>query len=199
MKRVVAPVFRGKLLEALEHGLDSGHLQGGPAAESPAPEGRQENLGLLCEATVRWARTGGPIPWAIHPPHRHLESPDRRHRGRPCDIPVARPSRRESGQVPHPERGAVPSPIPPPHRSHGLHAGRHYGFLANPVRRKQVAVCRRLLNAEPEPTPPTNETWQRRCCVTTGRDVNRCPTCQSGDLIAVLPIERSPPPSARSP
>lgn len=69
---------------------------------------------------------------------------------------------------------------------------RHYGFLANAVRRREVALCRRLLG---EPTKeasvaePQAESWQELLSRLTGRDVTRCPKCAQGHLHEIGIIE----------
>jgi hypothetical protein len=62
---------------------------------------------------------------------------------------------------------------------------RHYGFLANGVKRRQLATCRKLLvPAEPEPpaTEPSSEPWEQLLGRLTGRDVLACPACDEGHL-----------------
>ncbi len=66
---------------------------------------------------------------------------------------------------------------------------RHYGFLANSVRRKAVARCRGLLAAEgrtdadPSDSSPAGETWQELLQRLTGIDVTCCPVCKTGHLV----------------
>lgn len=70
----------------------------------------------------------------------------------------------------------------------GLVRVRHYGFLANSVRRREIARCRAILDAahqEPpvaSPTPNPTETWKEALLRLTGRDVTRCPKCGEGRL-----------------
>jgi hypothetical protein len=60
---------------------------------------------------------------------------------------------------------------------------RHYGFLANAVRRKRVALCRHLLGVlDPPPHPAVRETWEELLLRLTGKDVTRCPRCGKGRL-----------------
>ena len=74
----------------------------------------------------------------------------------------------------------------------GLVRIRHYGFLANSVRRKRIAHCRRLLGnvAAAEAPAQPSETWQELLLRLTGRDVSRCPKCGEGTL---REIEQLPP------
>ena len=70
---------------------------------------------------------------------------------------------------------------------HGLVRIRHYGFLANAIRAREISRCRELLNAPaPEATNPAEsvpETWQDMLLRLTGRDVLSCPRCKEGRLI----------------
>ncbi len=74
---------------------------------------------------------------------------------------------------------------------------RHYGFLANSVRRKAIALCRALLTvAEPEhdgsgEPVPDSETWQELLQRLTGVDVTLCPTCKEGHLVRVQLVPRA--------
>ena len=67
---------------------------------------------------------------------------------------------------------------------------RHYGLLANSVRRARVALCRRLLPACQEVAPRTpHETWDELLLRLTGKDVTRCPQCGRGRLCTAQRIE----------
>ena len=55
---------------------------------------------------------------------------------------------------------------------------RHYGLLANSVRRNRIALCRRLLGVRDEaaaPVPP--QRWEELLLRLTGEDVTCCPQC----------------------
>jgi hypothetical protein len=65
---------------------------------------------------------------------------------------------------------------------------RHYGFLANSVRRREVAQCRTLLKVPSDRCPKDDEhrkseTWQELLLRLTGRDVTLCPHCKQGRLM----------------
>jgi hypothetical protein len=69
----------------------------------------------------------------------------------------------------------------------GLVRIRHYGFLANGVRRREVARCREFLAGSPAnppsvAAPERSESWQELLLRLTGRDVTRCPKCPKGRL-----------------
>ena len=80
----------------------------------------------------------------------------------------------------------------------GLMRIRHYGFLANAVRRREIPRCRVLLGLPGEkirPLPPEHqETWQELLLRLTGRDVTRCPSCQKGRMETAFEIPPSRPP-----
>lgn len=68
---------------------------------------------------------------------------------------------------------------------------RHYGFLANSVRRDRIARCRELLGVRVEPAvpPATRESWTELLLRLTGKDVTRCPRCGAGRLRTTREIE----------
>ncbi len=55
---------------------------------------------------------------------------------------------------------------------------RHYGLLANSIRRERVAQCRELLGIDPQDIPTaSDESWQEILLRLTGKDVMTCPQC----------------------
>ena len=71
---------------------------------------------------------------------------------------------------------------------------RHYGFLANAVRRTLLPTVRTLLG-QPAPVPRAREPWEALLLRLTGKDVTRCPRCGAGRFLVV---EVLPPVSAVS-
>lgn len=75
---------------------------------------------------------------------------------------------------------------------------RHFGFLANPVRKKSIALCRQLLAVEDQHADcavgddPGCETWQQLLLRLTGVDVTLCPLCKAGHLIQQEQIPKAP-------
>lgn len=60
---------------------------------------------------------------------------------------------------------------------------RHYGLLANSVRRARIARCRELLGVREEsPASTPHESWEELLLRLTGKDVTRCPHCGEGRL-----------------
>lgn len=75
----------------------------------------------------------------------------------------------------------------------GLVRIRHYGFLANAVRRRDLARCRELLEV-PASDPPERvpkESWQELLLRLTGRDVLRCPKCGVGRMTTTQEVPAS--------
>jgi hypothetical protein len=76
----------------------------------------------------------------------------------------------------------------------GLVRIRHYGFLANRVRRREVRRLRALL-AAPIPaeasTTAGRERWEDLVRRLTGKDVTRCPRCRDGKLEEVRELPRA--------
>ena len=79
----------------------------------------------------------------------------------------------------------------------GMMRIRHYGFLANAVRRRQIARCRALLDIPEEQIEGRSrqsvETWQELLLRLTGRDVSRCPQCKKGRMEMAFEISPSMP------
>ncbi len=76
---------------------------------------------------------------------------------------------------------------------------RHYGFLANSVRKKGIDLCRKLLHVDAPPHDssaerPGAETWQEFLRRLTGVDVTRCSACGVGNMIRTAQIPRMPVP-----
>jgi hypothetical protein len=68
---------------------------------------------------------------------------------------------------------------------------RHYGLLANAVRKERVALCRKLLGlAEGTTERGPRESWAELLLRLTGEDVTRCPRC-GGHLRATREIAPS--------
>jgi hypothetical protein len=62
---------------------------------------------------------------------------------------------------------------------------RHFGFLANRVRRAPLARCRALLHHEPAPRPSTPESVPALLMRLTGLDIERCAVCGHGRICRV--------------
>ena len=72
---------------------------------------------------------------------------------------------------------------------------RHFGFLANRSKKKNLERCRQLLGAPPAPKPePDQKTTEDRVRDLTRIDLGLCPSCQTGRLHIVAEILRQPLP-----
>jgi hypothetical protein len=75
--------------------------------------------------------------------------------------------------------------------SHRLVRIRHYGLLANSVRKERLALCRERLGVRNEPpvAPAPEERWEQRLLKHTGRDVTTCPLCKRGRLVTTQVVD----------
>ncbi len=75
---------------------------------------------------------------------------------------------------------------------------RHYGLLANRIRKDRIALCRELLctdKTETRKDMPT--TWQERFLQITGVDLTKCPVCTKGRMVKLQilkPVRCNSPP-----
>lgn len=78
---------------------------------------------------------------------------------------------------------------------------RHYGLLANGIKRRCLARARSLLGmpAPPEPTHAKHESWQDVYRRIVGKDPLLCPACRVGRLVFVEAIPPSPIPPRTAP
>jgi hypothetical protein len=83
----------------------------------------------------------------------------------------------------------------------GLVRVRHYGLLANGVKTRRLALCRRLLGAprDPSPTPPRRHSWADTFRRLVGRDPLLCPYCGIGRLVIVEQVRPVTSPRANQP
>jgi len=74
----------------------------------------------------------------------------------------------------------------------GFHRIRHYGFLANGCRAAKLALCRRLLNAQPPLPPPVDADYRERYRRLTGHSLEICPGC-GGSMTSLGVLQPRPP------
>ncbi len=65
---------------------------------------------------------------------------------------------------------------------------RHYGFLANRVKKENVRKCRELLGSSGEIRDVVEKTIQEIILNLTGVDITRCPCCGEGTMKIVKEI-----------
>jgi hypothetical protein len=74
---------------------------------------------------------------------------------------------------------------------------RHYGLLANRIKRVQLAQARDALGcAPPEPVPHAPESVPAFWLRIAQRDITLCPYCHAGPLARTHPPAQAPPPTA---
>lgn len=184
---ILSMVFRGKLLNAIEKAVASGSIEATLASGVQVP-----NL-LRRAARPKWIVYAKPpfagpeqvLAYLGRYTHRIAISNDRivsmedgqvtfHYRDR------ADGNRRKSMILPAVTflRRFLLHVLPP-----GFVRIRHYGFLANSVRRERIALCRRLLGVPADEAPPARtESWEELLLRVTGKDVTRCPQCKAGHL-----------------
>ncbi len=195
--RILSTVFRAKLLAALQHAVAAGTIAAslGSGAEvakrlrhaarhkwvvycKPPFAGPQQVLAYLGRYTHRVAisnerivaMSGERVTFL----YKDRADDDRR---KPITLPAQAFLRRFLLHV-----------LPP-----GFVRIRHYGLLANAVRQERIALCRQLLGASTEATPPVpREGWEQLLLRLTGEDVTRCPQCGAGRLRTTREIPPSP-------
>jgi len=59
---------------------------------------------------------------------------------------------------------------------------RHYGFMANRCKKKNISICRSLLGLRPEIPPVDKKTTSEIMQELTGVDLTRCPCCKTGRM-----------------
>jgi hypothetical protein len=208
--RVLAQVFRGKLLSLFEKALDQDQLRGGPDDDPRQPlkqaarkrwvvyskppfAGAEQVLAYLGRYAYRIALSNDRLV-ALQDGHVTFRWKDRVHGNAPrlATLDATTFLRRFLLHV-------------LPRRFVRI---RHYGFLANPVRRQTLPQVRQWL-ASPtvaiaSTAPREPERWEALLLRLTGKDVTRCPRCGVGHLVVVeeLPAlvgSGHPPGRARSP
>ena len=194
---ILSTVFRGKLLAALEKAVASGRI------EASVGSGVQVTSLLRRAARPRWVVYAKPpfagpkqvLAYLGRYTHRIAISNDRivsmeddqvtfHYKDRADD------NRRKSMTLPAVTflRRFLLHVLPP-----GFVRIRHYGFLANSVRRERIALCRRLLGVRAKDVPPARtESWEELLLRVTGKDVTRCPQCKAGHLHTTREIRAGP-------
>jgi hypothetical protein len=192
--RVLSTVFRGKLLAALRNAVDSGRIE-----SLPGDGARLVKL-LRKAARRKWVvyckrPFAGPaqvLAYLGRYTHRIAIGNERIVSMDGDDVTFAYKDRADRNQ-----QKLLTLPALAFLRRFLLHVLprgfvriRHYGFLANSVRRERIALCRKLLGVTPSPTPSTpRETWQQLLLRLTGKDATCCPGCEKGRLRIIRRIE----------
>jgi hypothetical protein len=65
---------------------------------------------------------------------------------------------------------------------------RHYGFLANRSKKKNIGLCRMLMNLSPDIPVVQDQSVQEIMLAQTGIDISRCPCCKTGTMKKIYEI-----------
>lgn len=186
--RILARVFRGKLLRKLEQALAAGTLRISEA--DPAALLRQAaRPGWVVYGKPPFAGPEQVLRYLARYTHRIAVSNERlvgRHNGQVTF--------QWTDRAPGDQRKLMPLAAVEFLRRFLLHvlpAGlvriRHYGLLANGAKQQLLPRCRELLGVGPadEGRARDPEPWAALVARLTGRDPTRCPVCRTGHLIAI--------------
>lgn len=69
---------------------------------------------------------------------------------------------------------------------------RHFGFLANKCKKKNLANCRKALRCEFEPSEPVKMNARAMLLYLTGEDLNKCPHCKTGTMYISMELPKIP-------
>lgn len=201
--RILSTVFRGKLLAAIEKAVASGRIEASTHSSVPVARllRRAARRKWVVYAKRPFAGPAQVLAYLGRYTHRIAISNHRIVSLQDDQVTFhykdrADGDRRKSMTLPAVTflRRFLLHVLPP-----GFVRIRHYGFLANSVRRERVALCRRCLGVPMETAPSDEhertESWQDLLLRVTGKDVTQCPRCKKGRLC--MTGEISPQPLAR--
>ncbi len=193
--RVLSTVFRAKLLAALEHAIASGKIK------SPVHSGADAANLLRRAARKKWVvyckrPFAGPqqvLAYLGRYTHRIAISNERIIATTGDEVTFSYKDRSDGDR-----RKLMTLPAEAFLRRFLLHVLpkgfvriRHYGILANSIRKERVAQCRELLEVRAvDVSPAPAESWEEILLRLTGKDVTVCPQC-GGDLRVTRRIEGS--------
>jgi hypothetical protein len=194
--RVLGEVFRGKLLSALEASWTLGKLRTPTGSTVPTILGQASRKNWVVYSKPPVAGAEQVIDYLARYTHRIALSNDRLVAMQGGQVTFCWKDRAHGNQKKILTLGAIEflerfllHVLP-----RGLVRIRHYGFLANAVRRREVSRCRDLLNLPAAPgskIPERSETWKEMLLRLTGRDVTCCPRCKKGTMTDTAEL---PPP-----
>ncbi len=194
--RILSVVFRGKLLSALEEAGRSGRLR--------APRGRDLSTLLRAASQKPWVVYSKPplagadqvIDYLGRYTHRIAFSNERLVALTDDQITFRWKDRAQGNRekvltlgVGEFLRRFLLHVLP-----RGLVRIRHYGFLANRVRQREIRHLRGLLGTPPPtdvPSPASRERWEDLLRRLTGKDVTQCPRCKDGRLEDLRELPRA--------
>ena len=190
VKKVLGPVFRGKVLHALSRAYAGGAFAGFDAFQDPAAFGglvaKLSELSWNVYAKAPFEKSKHVLKYLGRYTHRVGIA-----NSRLLDVTDEHVVFRTKGggtETTTPVEFLyrfVQHVLPP-----GFHKIRHIGLYASPAR---LALARELLPAPVPSTPPSRPSWEQRLAELTGRDVRQCPVCD--ELLHRVPL----PAQARGP
>jgi len=191
--RILSTVFRGKLLGALKRAADCGSIKA--IAANLLTRAARRKWVVYCKRP--FAGPAQVLAYLGRYSHRIAIGNERIRSRDGDDVTFVYKDRANGGQL---KSMVLPATtFLRRFLDHVLPRGfvriRHYGLLANSVRRARIDLCRRLLGVCEQPVEPApRETWEQLLLRLTGKDVTCCPTCGKGRLRMVEVID----PSARA-
>lgn len=195
--RALAAVFRGRYIESLRLAFAAGELIfPGQAASFSTPAAFNGLLaGLYRKPWIVYAKSpfGGPekvLDYLGRYTHRVAISNDRILAVENGAVAFAFRDRGDRNR-----RKAMTLPAEEFIRRFLLHALpdafvriRHFGFLANRAKKRDLPLCRKLLGLEPRPPQTGRRSNEELLRELTGRDVSRCPRCGCGTMAVVAKL-----------
>jgi hypothetical protein len=201
--RVLAEVFRGKLLEAFEAALTAGRLRISERAGMALLRRAAAN-DFVVYSKAPFAGPEQVIRYLGRYTHRIAIGNERLRAYRQGSVTFSYKDRKQGGRRKRMRLSGVEFT-----RRFLLHVVprrfvrvRHYGLLANGVKKGRLALARNQLDAPapPCPLPTKHETWQDTYQRLVGEDPRQCPACHSGRLVVIAEIRpTSVPPRSTSP
>jgi len=187
--RILAKVFRGKLLRKLEKALDSGR----PATDGDDPKDRLRRAARKNWVVYSKPPFAGPeqvLKYLGRYTHRIALSNERLVAVKDGRVTFRWKDRAQGdkNKIMELEAGEFMRRFLLHVVPKGLMRIRHYGLLANGVVDDLIPRCRKLLGVETSnpcdtDAPEERETWQKLLQRLTGKDVTLCPECHAGHLI----------------
>jgi hypothetical protein len=200
--RVLSQVFRGRLLEAFEVALTAGRLRVCERA-GRALLRRAATNDFVVYSKAPFAGPEQVLRYLGRYTHRIAIGNERLRAHRNGQVSFSYRDRKQAGR-----RKRMRLPGAEFTRRFLLHVVptrfvrvRHYGLLANRVKKSRLALARNQLDLPvPRPEAFKHQTWQDTYTRLVGEDPRRCPVCRSGRLVVVAEIPRTPlPPRTTSP
>ncbi len=193
--RILSTVLRGKLLAALERGVAKtqiGEHCGGVATARLLRQAARKKWVVYCKRP--FAGPGQVLAYLGRYTHRIALSNERIVKVDADEVTFTYKDRRDGDRRKELTLGAetfirrfLLHVVP-----RGFVRIRHYGLLANSVRRERIALCREVLGVRESDIPEVPvETWEELLLRLTGKDVTRCPEC-GASLHTTRTIEPEP-------